>query len=222
MPFRITKGAPSEKLKRDLSTLLDLPSEKLQHLAHWLGSGTNPIPTTSAEFSRMAESTDLDQRALIDVMAVLRFVMVSWRKLGLTLDDLTADLCLMGFEQNVVDKGTAFFAALEPAKEQFFAVTLRSAIEQAGLPTIDDMSLIWDLRPIFASPVYPIAEGDDTGVTEWISHTNVLIFELNSSRSDGKSEPLSVQLSETDFEELEVAVSRARKQLEAIKSKRLI
>jgi hypothetical protein len=222
MPSKITAGIPSKRFKGDLERLLALPDEQIKRLIHWLASGKNALPNTTKEFVRMAEAVGAEDRDLTEIFGVLRFVMTSWRRNNLSLDEVIGDLKGLGLSEDQLQTSRTLFSGLEVTKEQFFASEMRRTVEASGLPTLDDLTFHWDLRPIFASPAYPLRDGDEDGVSDWLSHTYLLILELDSSSSQGDSSSLTVQITESEFADLENAVQRARKQLEVLKAKRFL
>lgn len=222
MPYRISSGVPSDRFRRTLSKLLALPHEQSLRLVNWLATSENPLPTNAKELARLSEATGIEDRDLNDIFSAVSFVMVGWRRNELTLDEVLVDLATLGLTEDDLERAKEIFSKLEVTKEQFFAVTMRRTFEKNGLPTIDDLNFIWDLRPIFGRTVYPVDDGADENVGDWISHTYILLFEMIYSGSRTEEQSLSVQMSEKDFDNLERAISRARKQLESLKSKRIV
>ncbi len=222
MPIHIAGGIPTEKLEEDLKSLLDTPTDRLDRIAAWLLDSGNPVPTGVADLSRMATAVEVDERSLREHLNLLRYILSTWRKQGFVLDNIREDLQQLAFDPDVIEKGLAFFAKVEPLKEQFFAIMLRGVAEFTGLPTIDDISLTWDLRPLFASQAYSPGDIDDESLIEWVSHTNLLIMEISASTKSGKNQGLTIQLTESEFDDLEKSLARARKQLDFLKSKRFI
>ncbi len=139
------------------------------------------------------------------------------------MGDIANELTALGYEGEAHDRAKGFLEKVGIVKEKFFIVDARGEAEVSGLPTIDEMSLVWDIRPIFESVDWsPNEKGDGPVTAVWLAHSNMLILEIMSSNREGKKESLSVQLSEDEFRELERLVGVARKQLDVIHAKRFI
>jgi hypothetical protein len=90
-----------------------------------------------------------------------------------------------------------------------------------GLPTIDDLNLVWDIRPIFEEPAFA-PEPSAQGYEKLVSTTSLLILEISATREDGQGESKTYQLSEDDFDRLFESLKKARRQLEIIKKTLLV
>jgi hypothetical protein len=217
------RGIPTEKLKTDLAALLALSESQLAAISAYLADTKNPLPDTSVDVSRMAEAVGVDDTELDRHLSLIRYMLTNWRKSGASLSEAEKELVLVGYRGEELAKAVNFFGQLEQLKEKFFVVTARALTEVSGLPTIDDMSFVWDIRPIFGLDSWPSRGADDgANYSNWLAHINMLIIEITSSNREGEKQSVSVQLAENEFEELEKLVKRARQQLEVIRSKRII
>jgi hypothetical protein len=225
MPFLrvLSKGLPTDKLRSDLRKLLDLTEDEQNRLIAYLANANNPLPTSVGDIAKVAEAVDIDASELQPKMELIWYILVNWRHSGAHLKEVADELSALGYSGQDLQRATEFFERISVVKEQFYVADVRGDIEILGLPTVDQMSLIWDIRPIF-SPTEWAPRGKDSNPTstDWLAHTNMLILEIMSSNREGRKESISVQLSEEEFEELERLVSIARKQLELIHLKRFI
>jgi len=215
-------GIPSERLKSDLRQLLDLPNEQLDRIVDYLADTKNPLPTTTQEVLRMAPVVGIEESQLNRHLQLLRHVLNNWQKSKASTTELDEDLKILGYEGQDLDKSSNFFRRLESAKEQYFVVSARAEAEITGLPTIDDLSLTWDIRPIFPPVEWNPDEPTSDLESAWLAHSNILIMEISASRKDGKKEVISLQLSESEFDQLATSIARAKVQLDLIRTKRII
>jgi hypothetical protein len=208
---------PTPAFKRDLGLLLGLEDSELKSLADWFNTAAEVVSPSQAEVVALAADFSLNPEELSRVIGVVRFVLNNWGELGISLGDIDGDLKALGYEIVVREKIGRFFEALQDTRSRVHLTVLRRAYETSGLPTIDDASLLWDIRPIFSDFAYS-PESKKESFTEVLDYAYLLILELEASRVDGRPETVSFQLSERDFAKLADAVDRAKQQLEALKS----
>jgi hypothetical protein len=217
------RGIPTEKLRADLAALLGLSDSQLEGIAAYLADTKNPMPDTSADVSRMAETVGVDDAELDQHLSLIRYILTNWRRSGASLSDAERELTVVGYRDQQLAKAVGFLGRLEQLREKFFVISARATTEISGLPTIDDMSLVWDIRPIFGVDSWPSrGEDDNANHSNWLAHSNMLIIGITSSSREGEKRSVSAQLTEDEFEELEKLVKRARQQLEVIRAKRII
>jgi hypothetical protein len=205
-------------LRRGLDELLDLESDQLAKLGLLLSNPDSGVPEASSELKRLSDETGLDSQVLYRILPVIRYLLFAWRKARFSLPEVLVDLRKAGIEDEKVERSKLLLEPLEAVREMYFAHSLKNRLELVGGPTIDDLSLVWDVRPIFSSSAYPPDRGEEDGA-EWIGHTYVLSLEISASRRDGQQESTSLQLSEQDFDQFERAMARARQQLVVLKGK---
>lgn len=96
---------------------------------------------------------------------------------------------------------------------------MRSESENAVLPTLEDIDVVCDLRPIFEDHVYPLPE-DDTGLHKrLLGFTYVVLVELQTEDSMGRKQRSAFQMTEQRLGELEAAIRRAKDQLDILKAR---
>lgn len=208
---------PTPAFKRDLGLLLGLEDGELRSLAEWFNTAADVVTPSQAEVVSLAADFRLNPEELSRVMGVVRFVLNNWGELGISLDDIDCDLKALGYEAAVRERIGFFFEKLQDTRSRVHLTVLRRAYETSGLPTIDDASLFWDIRPIFSDFAYS-SDSKKGSFTQVLDYAYLLILELEASRVDGKNETVSFQLSEKDFAKLADAVERAKQQLEALKA----
>ena len=210
---------PSQVFKRDFDLLARLDDRELDLLSSWFMSASNVVSPGDSELVTLAEQFQINPEELGRVIAVVRFMLNSWRELDLTLDDIDLDLETLGHDRSRRSKVHQLLDKLEVCRDRVHRAVLRRAHETAGLATIDDVNLLWDIRPVFGDFTYS-AEPRASGVTDLLDYTYVLIMELEASYANGKRETTAVQLSEEEFSDLARAMDRAKEQLEVLKLER--
>jgi hypothetical protein len=208
---------PTPAFKRDLGLLLDMEDAELNSLAEWFNTAAEVVSPSQNEIVSLAADFRLNPEELSRVMAVVRFVLNNWGELGISLSEIDDDLKALGYEAAVRERVSRFFEKLQDTRSRVHLTILRRIHETSGMPTIDDASLLWDIRPIFSDFAYS-AEPRKGNFTQVLDYAYLLVLELVASRVDGKNETVSFQLSERDFAKLAEAVERAKQQLEALKS----
>jgi hypothetical protein len=214
-------GGIEEQARKDIDELLSLPQKAVDYIARWIIESKNPIPFTWSDIQQIVEGTSLEPRVVDRVLILLRHLLSNWRIYGLTLDEIKGDLSAFGYTQEQVNRLGDLLAQLQDAKERVYRAGLKRSFEITAVPTIDDVNIVWDLRPVFEEFAYE-TEPRNNSYENLVTNTYVLLFEILASREDGDNkESATFQLSEDDFERLFRAFEKARRQLEVIKKKLL-
>lgn len=208
---------PTPAFRRDFGLLTRLDDRELELLASWFSDAPNVVTPSENELVSLAAEFQLNPEELGRAIAVIRFILNSWRELDLSLEDVNRDLeTIFGHDHAIRARIHQLLGRLADSRDRVHRAVLRRAHETSGLATIDDVTLLWDIRPVFGDFTYP-PEANAAAVTELLDYTYVLILEFEASHADGKSETTSVQLSEDEFLRLAQAIDRAKQQLEVLK-----
>jgi hypothetical protein len=205
--------APSEAFKPDLDRLLALKDRNLQRIAAWVEESPDVNPETWQEMSKLSEMIGLPPQELNKILILTRFLLTNWKARNLTLDDILSDLVLLGYNEDQLAKGKRFLEQVGTAKEKVHRLVLKRAEERTILPTIDDINIVWDARPVFEDRAYSVQPIGDS-YQNLIGTVYVMLLEISASRADGSEATETYQFTEAEFERLTEALSRARKQLE--------
>jgi len=211
-------GGIEDQARKDIDELLSVPQEDLGRIVRWIVDSKDPIPFTWCDIQQIVEGTSLQPRVVDRVLVLIRSLLANWRTYGLTLEDIKRDLAAFGYKKDQVDRVVNLLAQVENAKERVYRAGLKRSYELTALPTIDDINIVWDLRPIFEEFAYD-TEPLDNAYENLVTNTYVLLFEIFASRKNGLRQSATYQLSEDDFERLCKAFEKARRQLEIIKKK---
>jgi len=205
-----------DETREDLAVLLESEQSDLDRLASWLTQSAHTIPLAWSEIEEMVEGTSFDASTANQALLVTRFLLSRWCSLELTLPEISADLIKVGYSDKEAQKLVSFLAKLQDVRERVYRSAMKRGHEIRGLPTIDDLNLVWDIRPVFQDYAYDSPPGD-SAYERIVTHTYTLIAEILASRENGEQESVSIQLSEDDLERLMQALQRSKKQLEVAK-----
>jgi len=215
-------GGPTEAFKRDFGILAGMDSQELDALVAWFEGVSNTVDLFAppdSELVSLSARFRLEPEEVGRVIELVRFVLHNWKELDLSLEEIEADLSSLGYSESASARFTQFLGRLQGTRDRVYLAGLRRVYEASGLPTIDDVSLLWDIRPVFSEFSYSF-EPKREALVQLLDYTYLLIMEVQASRLDGKSETMSYQLSEEEFLRLLAALERASEQLQALKALR--
>jgi hypothetical protein len=86
------------------------------------------------------------------------------------------------------------------------------------LPTLEDIDVVCDVRPIFEDYVYPIPERNTVSHTKLLGFSYLVLMELLTEDFDGNTHRLSFQMTEGTLADFRVALQRATEQLDILKA----
>jgi hypothetical protein len=211
-------GGPDEEFTKGLRTLFDIAEEAWEDLAEWF------LTTESFDESDDRSAPTIDGSSLLpdqfsDCVGALRFILEAWQIHNLQLLDIQRDLFALGYENEKIDRFSAtLLRRIEPVKERAYASFIRSEHENAILPTIEDIDVVCDIRPIFEDYVFPApAKGTGVDYKKIIGFSYIVLVELLSEDIEGKTRKLSFQMTEKSLADLQSALQRAREQLDILK-----
>jgi hypothetical protein len=139
---------------------------------------------------------------------------------ALQLLDIQRDLFTLGYDSERIDRLSAeLLLRIEPVKDRVYASFIRFEHENAVLPTIEDIDVVCDIRPIFEDYVFPApAKGKGVDYKKILGFSYMVLVELLSEDIEGKTRKLSFQMNEKSLEDLQSALQRAREQLDILKN----
>jgi len=210
--------ATSSQFADDLRLLLNLDSQKRAGFARLFQDMPNLYPNSTADLAPLASELQMDRNELGRMIAMTRFVLHRWSISDLSEADLRTDFLETKFEESESEVLVEFFRSVAGTRDKVRRAALKRAYEQLGLPTVDDINLVWDIRPMFEEAAYTLSPKANEYET-LVGKAYVLLFEVSASRTDGLKESKTFQLTEDDFERLFIAFQRVRRQLEIVKQK---
>jgi len=151
---------------------------------------------------------------------VIRQLLNNWQRYGLELQDIERDLLLLGFGPEHLSILSLFLTRLSPIKERVWLDGVEGNRSGLGLPTIDDVNILWDARPLFGgSPYYYFTADGDTPYTRFLGLTYLATVEIISSDFYGRKQRTAIQLDEEGFQRLMRSLKRASEQLDVLKER---
>jgi hypothetical protein len=87
------------------------------------------------------------------------------------------------------------------------------------LPTLEDIDIVCDLRPVFEDYVYPLAQTETIQHKRLLGFTYMVLADLQTEDHMGKKHRLAFQMTEHSLRDLEAAIKRAHEQLDILKSR---
>lgn len=194
---------------------MELTDKQRSTIISWLRKNGGDAQLSWAELNSLSHTVGRDSGEVARAVFFARFVLSNWESSNLGIEDLRADFRSLEVNENDLPKAAAFFSELSDVRKAVQAGYLEGIYEKLGLPTIDDINLIWDVRPVFKEFAYSPDESDD--YAQLLRHSFILILEIISTRTDGNNETAAYQLSVAEFENFVQGIERARGQLAVLK-----
>ena len=151
---------PPDDFKNDLAALCRLDDNQRNALAAWFLSAPayNPwgpeLPPTIAMSALLPEQ--FRQSA-----SLVRGLLWSWQRYRLDLADFERDFLLIGCGAEEMRVALALLERLSSVKERAWIDELKGYQEVAGLPTVDDVNIVWNARPVFGGFAYSPGDSDE-------------------------------------------------------------
>lgn len=211
-------GVPDEEFTKGLKTLFDVEEETWDGLAEWFLTTESFDESDGASASAVSGSSLLPEQ-FSDCAYALRFILEAWQIHNLQLLDIQSDLFALGYPNEKIDRLSAtLLDRIKPVKERAYASFIRAEYENAVLPTIEDIDVVCDIRPIFEDSVFPSpAKGTGVDYKKIIGFSYMVLVELLSEDPEGKTRKLSFQITDKSLSDLQSALERAREQLDILK-----
>jgi len=210
-------GVPDNEFKKGLHTLLE-SEPAWNDLAQWFLT-TESFEEDDEHSSRAMSATSLLPEQFFDCVYALRFILEAWQIHHLRLLDIQRDLFALGYDSDAIDRLGGLLQRIEPARGRVYASFIRSEHENAILPTLEDLDVVCDLRPIFEDYVFPApvaAAGVD--YKRIMGFSCIVLVELVTEDSEGRNHRLSFQMTEKALADLQSALGRAHDQLDILKA----
>jgi len=127
---------------------------------------------------------------------------------------------VIGATAEQIERLGALLQRLESVRERAYTDFMRNEYENAVLPTLEDVSFVCDVRPIFEDEVDLSSEGNRA-----VRHTRILgvthrvLAVLTTEDPGGKRRRFTFQMGDRTVDELQSALERVRGQLDILKAK---
>jgi hypothetical protein len=97
---------------------------------------------------------------------------------GLQLPEIQRDLLLLNCPRERIERLGSLLERLRPARDRVYRDYMRFDHENAVLPTLEDINVVCDLRPVFEDTVYPIPEALPVRHTKLLGYSYMVLMEV--------------------------------------------
>ena len=219
MEYRIFGSArsPGDDFTPELQAFCALEDAQREALAAWFES-TSDFDTYATELPAGIVASALLPDQFRKTAAPIRFLLNAWQQHSLEIIDIERDLLLCGLNSEQIGLVISFLERLAPIKERVWIDGLEGTAQIVGLPTIDDVNIVWDARAVFGGPSYYHFRSDaaETTYKRCVGLTCVAIVEFMISDASGLKERCAMQMNETTFLNLLRAMNRADEHLKSL------
>lgn len=185
MEYRIfgTDQRPPDDFNDDLAAFFRLDDQQREVIAGWFLS-TRDYELFGPSLPPAVVASTLLPEQFRQAAGVIRRLLYNWQRFGLDLRDIERDLLLLGVNPEHLGILSAFLARLSLIRERVWLDGIEGSQHGTGLPTIDDVNIVWNARPLFGGPscYYYKADGDDP-YTQFCGLTYIAIVEIVTSDS---------------------------------------
>jgi hypothetical protein len=209
-------NGPPDEFADDLKTLLALDSSAWAVLRQWFLT-TDSFDTEEAISSPAIAASPLLPDQFRQCVRALQYLLESWHASALELPDLQRDLLALGVPTQEIDRLGVLLDHLSPVRLRAYTHFMRYEHENAVLPTLEDIDVVCDVRPIFEDYVYPIPKKSTVSHTKLLGFSYMVLMELLAEDFEGNTHKLSFQMTEDTLADFRVALQRASEQLDILK-----
>lgn len=220
MEFKIfgADQQPPDDFRDNLRAFLRLDDQQRSALASWFLSARTYALNQPSLPPDVAASTLLPFEFKVTAW-VIRLLLNSWYRYGLELRDIERDLLLLGFGPEDLSILSPFLARLSPIKERIWLDGIEGEQHVVGLPTIDDVNIVWNVRPLFGGKPWHYYRADGDNHTDFLGLTYLATLEIITSDFSGQKQRTAIQLNEDDFHRLLQGMKRSGEQLDILKER---
>jgi len=211
-------GSPSNRFERGLKTLFGLDETAWDVIASWILT-TDWFDAQDAVSSPAIAASSLLPEQFIDSVEVLQSILKGWHTYDLRLTEIQRDLLLMGHLREDIERLGRLLERIAPSRQRAYAEDMRFDYENAVLPTLEDVDVVCDLRPIFEDYAYPLPDANTTSHTKLLGFSCMVLMELLTEDFHGRTHKLAFQMTEKRLADLQAALTRASEQLGILKAK---
>jgi hypothetical protein len=210
-------NGPPDEFANDFKALLALDSSAWEIVGKWFLT-TDSFDTEEAISSPAIATSPLLPEQFRQCARALQYLLESWHASALQLADLQRDLLVLGVATQDIDRLGLLLERLGPVRQRAYTHFMRFEHENAVLPTLEDIDVVCDVRPIFEDYVYPIPERNTVSHTKLLGFSYLVLMELLTEDFDGNTHRLSFQMTEGTLADFRVALQRATEQLDILKA----
>ena len=217
MEFKVfDREGPPDELTDDLRLLFHLDEPAWETLANWF------LTTESFDLERALPSPAIGASSMLPEQFLkcarsIKDLLEAWQASSAHLPDLQHDLLLLGFSTREIARLGILLERLLPVRARVFADFMRFEHETGVLPTLEDLNVVCDIRPIFDTHV-SLDTADAERPPKLLGFSYIVLLGLLAEDFEGKTSRLSFQMTEQKLADLQVALQRARDQIAILKA----
>jgi hypothetical protein len=210
---------PPDDFKEDLAAFCHLEEEQRNEIVEWFLSADSYELFAPHLPPSIAASTLLPEQ-FRQAAGVIRYLVNGWQGRGLELRDIERDLLLLGCDSEQINVLLVVLDRLSPIKERVWIESRREFELFTGLPTIDDVNIVWNAKPVFGGDAYYYFDGDsfEGSYDKFLGLLYLATMEISASDNSGEKQRIAVQMDERTFERFLRSMKRAGDQLKMLKS----
>ena len=209
---------PSGRFKKGLDVLFDLDQDAWEVIANWF-STTESLDVQEGASAPAVLASPLTPNQFIESAEVLQYILEAWYLRGLNLNEIQSDLMVLGYASGQIGRLGELLNRLSAVQKRAFTHYMRTEYESSILPTLEDIDVACDLRPIFEGYVYPIPEKDGARHTKLLGFGYHVLIELKTEDSKGGTHRFAFQVTEKTLGDMQLSLKRAAEQLDILKAK---
>jgi hypothetical protein len=210
-------GFPNSRFLKGLKVFFALNDQEWDVIAKWLLETDSFDPRDFAS-SPLIVNSSLTPDKFMEGVEVLQFLFEAWSIYGLDIREIQRDLMLLGFPGEQIERLGGLLQRVGPVRERAYNHYMRSESENAVLPTLEDIDVVCDLRPIFEDFVYPAPMTQNVKHTKILGFTHMVLVELVTEDTSGRTHRLAFQMTEEGLYDFEATLRRAHEQLDILKA----
>jgi hypothetical protein len=215
--FPVESVPPS--LRDDLAAFADLGEADRGIIEIWL-KGVGGVEDDDERFRSYVRLSGLLPDDFVRISGAVRFVLEAWYRSRVELKDVLADLVLLGLGSEQVEEIQKVFRRLEGTRAALSHAGMLDFVQAVGLPSVEDINIICECRPVFGAHAYPPSPTPDRDrYTTIVGITPLIIFEVRTNDYTNRQQRTAFQLTEQEFVKLRDSMTRAMEQLRVMKER---
>lgn len=210
---------PREEFKDDLAAFCRLDEEQRKSIVEWfLSSSTYELYEPHLP-PAIAASTVLPEQ-FRQAAGAIKSLLYGWQEQALELQDVERDLLRLGCDAEQIAILLGALDRLSSIEEHVWVEGRKRFEGFVGLPTIDDVNLVWNARPTFGGDAFYFYDSvsNEALYDKFLGLVYLATMEISASDSNGDNKQrIAIQMDEQAFERLLRGMKRAGDQLKVFK-----
>jgi hypothetical protein len=211
--------SPDDDFKGDLAAFLALNEKQRDAVAEWFLT-TDSYDSWAPKLPPGIVASPLLPEQFRRAAGFIRPLLLRWQEYGLELADIERDLLLLGCAPEELAILTDFLARVSPVKGRVWTGGCKDFESLLGLPTVDDVNIVCDARPVFGGLAYDeTAAENGVSYRKFVGFIHLVIMEIIASDNYGQKQRTAIQMTEETFRRFMDGMKRASEQLDILKER---